>query len=253
MDILNSCLDMRIHLQRCLDVANRFPVANDFAAYAASEDVRTQCSLLAENLRDALIESSSLVSSQLGTEVEDVGAVQGLVGLAKQKWTPVVDKWHQRMNYGAEISSAKLRVLNHSVFDSIQFSMADKVKAVEKSRLPLDESRRLGIVQAGRSRADSDSDDDGSSVKKVRYDEEVYDDRQLYSLLLKTFIAATTCERGALPFKKLQRTQRNVDRKASKGRKIRYVVHPKLQNFTFPIVGPEPDVDSAGLKGSLFK
>jgi hypothetical protein len=35
----------------------------------------------------------------------------------------------------------------------------------------------------------------------------------------------------------LKRRRREVDRKASKGRKISYEVHPKLQNFMFPADG----------------
>ena len=31
------------------------------------------------------------------------------------------------------------------------------------------------------------------------------------------------------------KTRKDVDRRASKGRRIRYVVHEKLKHFTFPI------------------
>ncbi|KAL3777679.1 hypothetical protein HJC23_007655 [Cyclotella cryptica] len=43
-----------------------------------------------------------------------------------------------------------------------------------------------------------------------------------------------------------------VDRKASKGRKIRYVVHPKLVNFTFPIARKEPMIREDVWFKSLF-
>jgi len=50
-----------------------------------------------------------------------------------------------------------------------------------------------------------------------------------------------------------------VERKASKGRKVRYNVHDKLQNFMFPLslsLGMGPDVggiDSEKLFHSLFQ
>ena len=43
-----------------------------------------------------------------------------------------------------------------------------------------------------------------------------------------------------------------VDRRASKGRKIRYTVHPKLVNFTFPLSRPEPIISDDVWFKSLF-
>lgn len=43
-----------------------------------------------------------------------------------------------------------------------------------------------------------------------------------------------------------------VDRKASKGRKIRYVVHPKLVNFMFPVARKEPMISDDVWFKSLF-
>ena len=45
----------------------------------------------------------------------------------------------------------------------------------------------------------------------------------------------------------------NVDRKASKGRRLRYHAHPKLVNFMAPIPAPEPPLDLDSLHASLFK
>lgn len=51
-----------------------------------------------------------------------------------------------------------------------------------------------------------------------------------------------------------KRKKSNVDRKASKGRKIRYTVHAKLQNFMFPIPTiSEMQIDKDRLFGSLFQ
>ena len=43
-----------------------------------------------------------------------------------------------------------------------------------------------------------------------------------------------------------------VDRKASKGRKIRYVVHPKMVNFMFPVARKEPMISNDVWFKSLF-
>lgn len=47
-------------------------------------------------------------------------------------------------------------------------------------------------------------------------------------------------------------TAASVDRRASKGRKIRYTVHPKLVNFTFPLSRPESIISDDVLFKSLF-
>ncbi len=47
-------------------------------------------------------------------------------------------------------------------------------------------------------------------------------------------------------------TAASVDRRASKGRKIRYTVHPKLVNFTFPLSRPESIISDDVWFKSLF-
>jgi protein AATF/BFR2 len=58
--------------------------------------------------------------------------------------------------------------------------------------------------------------------------------------------------------KKYKIKKQNVDRKASKGRRIRYTVHSKLQNFMFPVPYATHNevgfsMDSEGLFTSLFQ
>jgi len=71
------------------------------------------------------------------------------------------------------------------------------------------------------------------------YDPLIYSDRDFYTMMLKDIVqqhgdasakeAATLSKRQARKLK-----ERNVERRASKGRKIRYKVHDKLQNFMAP-------------------
>ena len=105
--------------------------------------------------------------------------------------------------------------------------------------------------------------DNGSKKRRVDYDLEVYDDRSFYNLLLKSFIqsaasggdgqAASMRPDDLAALRKYRRTKAKVDRKASKGRKIRYVVHAKLQNFMFPVTQPEAALDVNRLYQSLLQ
>lgn len=85
------------------------------------------------------------------------------------------------------------------------------------------------------------------------YDKLVFDDSKVYQQMLKEFVAANqaggsgdhAAQRAAqLRLRKQQKSASSknkptVDRKASKGRKLRYQEIPKLVNFTFPISRPE--------------
>ena len=148
--------------------------------------------------------------------------------------------------------------------------MADENRVVEKSRKLLCDSSRLDKdaeeVGADNTQCIDNESANISGKKRDRdstaYDLEVYDDRQFYSMLLKTFISSATAgESGMgkeelLAVQKYKNRHQQVDRRASKGRKIRYIVHSKLQNFMFPIKRrgvDSGDIDSNILFGSLFQ
>ncbi|CAK1354174.1 Protein bfr2 [Cercospora beticola] len=72
-------------------------------------------------------------------------------------------------------------------------------------------------------------------------DDKIYDDADFYGLLLKELleqksadsVAASNIDIG-LQMRRENKTKKNVDTKASKGRKLRYTVHEKLQNYMAP-------------------
>lgn len=76
-------------------------------------------------------------------------------------------------------------------------------------------------------------------------DPNIYDDGNFYQLLLKELVdqrrvESLTAPSGAGDMGKTwvavkeAKTKKNVDTKASKGRKMRFTVHEKLQNFMAP-------------------
>ncbi|KAL1589540.1 hypothetical protein WHR41_01600 [Cladosporium halotolerans] len=81
---------------------------------------------------------------------------------------------------------------------------------------------------------------------KVSEDAAIYDDADFYGLLLKELLeaksasaegstAAANLDLGNMAsMRREAKTKRNVDTKASKGRKLKYTVHEKLQNFMAP-------------------
>ncbi|KAI5371016.1 putative apoptosis-antagonizing transcription factor, AATF leucine zipper-containing [Septoria linicola] len=77
--------------------------------------------------------------------------------------------------------------------------------------------------------------------QRITEDSKIYDDADFYGLLLKELleqksadsVAASNIDIG-FQMRRDNKTKKNVDTKASKGRKLRYTVHEKLQNFMAP-------------------
>jgi len=100
---------------------------------------------------------------------------------------------------------------------------------------------------------------------KIPSDPQIYDDADFYGLLLKELLeakaanndytAAANLDLGSLgSMRREAKTKRNVDVKASKGRKLKYNVHEKLQNFMAPEAIPHgwEERQTDELFGSLF-
>lgn len=77
--------------------------------------------------------------------------------------------------------------------------------------------------------------------QRITEDPKIYDDADFYGLLLKDLleqksqdsVAASNIDLG-FQMRREAKTKRNVDTKASKGRKLRYTAHEKLENFMAP-------------------
>lgn len=79
---------------------------------------------------------------------------------------------------------------------------------------------------------------------KISTDASIYDDADFYGLLLKELLEAKSAQGSTAAanldlsnmnsMRREAKTKRNVDTKASKGRKLKYDVHEKLQNFMAP-------------------
>ena len=81
-------------------------------------------------------------------------------------------------------------------------------------------------------------------------DPETFDDAEFYQTLLREFLEARD-EAGGGALAAGPKQRRTVDRRASKGRKLRYHVHEKLINFVAPVELAAPQF-AAGVFANLF-
>lgn len=111
-----------------------------------------------------------------------------------------------------------------SIVDMLQEHLSNREHLLKRARTP----RSCAPIQA---------------AKGVSEDDKIYDDADFYGLLLKELLDqrnANSATSAIVDFttssdlRRAAKTRKNVDTKASKGRKLRYTVHEKLQNFMAP-------------------
>ncbi|CAK9880778.1 unnamed protein product [Sphagnum jensenii] len=145
-----------------------------------------------------------------------------------------VDRWQRKtqLSTGAAAVKGKLRAFNQSISQQVASVMRDPHKLIERMRLQQSSVHVLGQVIIRFCTA---------SFVSHHYDgnPETFDDSDFYQQLLREFLESSDTlgleGMGLHSMKKLHNKKRKtVDRRASKGRKIRYTVHDPLVNFMAP-------------------
>nr|OQO31814.1 hypothetical protein B0A51_00716 [Rachicladosporium sp. CCFEE 5018] len=161
----------------------------------------------------------------------------------------VLQKWSSKVKANAPtVDSQKSRLNNNvhetTIIDVLNEHLSAPERLLKRAHTP----RSCAPVQ---------------SAKRVIEDLTIYDDADFYGLLLKELLdskssadstAAASVDVGTFSaVRKEAKTKRNVDVKASKGRKLKYTVHEKLQNFMAPEeLGTWGQKQTDELFGSLF-
>jgi protein AATF/BFR2 len=180
-----------------------------------------------------------------------------------------LDKWHRRTvgggggggaggggaSSGRGGGSSSLRLLGQDVSAQVQAVMRDGERAARRAQLPRllaprplcagadpgwREPRAAAAAVAGGGGDGVDNDDEANEEEDAR-DPETFDDGEFYSQLLRELLdgaagggAAAARAAGAAAAAAAaaaKKRRRLVDRRASKGRRIRYHVHEKLVGF----------------------
>lgn len=138
-----------------------------------------------------------------------------------EKWSTTVKKSTTTMNT-RQLGAAKG---SQSLVSVLEDHMLNSDHLVKRTQVP----RSCAPLQA---------------AKKVSEDPSIYDDADFYQMLLKELVDQRTNDSGTTgndnvptvrwTALKEAKTRKQVDRRASKGRKLRFTVHEKLQNFMAP-------------------
>jgi protein AATF/BFR2 len=130
--------------------------------------------------------------------------------------------------------------------------LSDQARLIRRTQLQRSQYQVLGDPKPDLSKVMTDPRSRDKHLE--RHDTEVFDDSDFYSKLLRELIDSGT--RGSVEAANmgrafLKKTKRQVDTKASKGRKLRYDVHAKLVNF-MPAVGLSLPANAEELFKHLF-
>ncbi|KAK9461154.1 apoptosis-antagonizing transcription factor [Lipomyces oligophaga] len=171
--------------------------------------------------------------------------------------TAVLEKWSQRVNAinnlggAGSASGNKFSVLNQSVVNQVEDVLRDQDRLIARTRInrtsPSSESSKAPKfsksstgdekINAGTVARISDS-----TLKQTH--DWIFDDTDFYQILLKDLVDKNMSESSSaasgvnwtIRKPKVKRT--DIDTKASKGRKLRYHVQEKIQNFMPPMPTP---------------
>ncbi|KAJ8717099.1 hypothetical protein PYW08_005498 [Mythimna loreyi] len=159
-----------------------------------------------------------------------------------------IQKWNEktRLATAANVKNAP----TNTVLQQISYILSDKEKLVRRTQLKRSEYDIIGYKK-DISKEEESRDPEGSEINPVSRDRkdndeyipEIFDDSDFYHQLLRELIECKSADisdpvqlsRQWIALQQMRsKMKRKVDTKATKGRKIKYVVHNQLVNFMAP-------------------
>ncbi|KXS97154.1 hypothetical protein AC578_3059 [Pseudocercospora eumusae] len=144
---------------------------------------------------------------------------------AKPERDATIKKWHRKTQdpiVRSQTGGRLKETVQSSIIDVLEEQLSQMDRLIKRTQAP----RSCAPLQ---------------SAQRVTEDDKIYDDADFYGLLLKELLEQKSADSVAVSnidvgfqMRRENKTKRNVDTKASKGRKLRYTVHDKLQNFMAP-------------------
>ncbi|KAG5929145.1 rRNA-processing protein bfr2 [Claviceps africana] len=235
--IYDGLLNLRIRLQKALVAANSFPTVESASdgesePYEAAEEAAMKLLNTISSLREKFATQAnagtkrkrhleiSMSNADIWKQLQEEDAAAA--GFRQDR----LEKWSKKVQSVNMTQVKRLGSQNTSLISALQEQlMVPNNRLVKRTRVP----RSCAPVQLS---------------QKVTEDEYIYDDADFYQVLLKELVDQRTVEgsgaqASAVPTVMVTATKeaklrKQVDRKASKGRKMRFTVHEKLQNFMAP-------------------
>jgi protein AATF/BFR2 len=249
----DKLLETRIQEQKILTKVNSLPVggywgkivnAGDVEVQEAMKDAQTSLKILLNDLQYLellLKEGPDTEPPAKRKKLSEFGcSLQESHKSYKHERNTIIEKWNDKTRIVTGKDS--FASFDTSRLQQIEQILANSDRLIQRTRL-----KRSNYIPVGR----------GNNFQEI--DVDIFDDNDFYHQLLKDLIdrKATSTSDGAemtrqwLEVQKLRtKLKKNVDQKASKGRKLRYDIHKKMVNFMAPIYNTLEDKEET--KNELF-
>jgi len=160
-----------------------------------------------------------------------------------------IDKWNDKTQLASASSksgSGGFAAFELSTLKQIAHILSDKSRLVKRTQLKRSQYQVIGKQHGSHSvisGTTQNDEEEGGCDEDDDHDEEIFDDDDFYHQLLRDLIEKKSSSAGEgdlgqkwLQIQKLRsKSKKKVDRRASKGRRIRYDIHAKLVNFMAPV------------------
>jgi len=258
--IWERALHARIRLQKVMSSAARLPTANACRGLKrAAPDAGEALDALSQMARKTMRSLTALQTALMGN-IDDIrlgerSTIVDVDDALDDVWAKTdagyrayssyrdstCDRWYRKSAVSVGKTSgggsSNLKAFNQSISQQVSSTMRAPTRLIEKSQPP----KRVAPARLGEKPVENASDDenrdetvnvDGLDEGEAR-EPELYDDVDFYEQLLKEFLESgnDAGAAGVPSLSKQVKRRKNVDRKASKGRKLRYHVQEPLVNF----------------------
>lgn len=231
IEIHSQLIESRLLIQRAFttisNVGENIDLPNTEIITSRLNDLFSSLVGTRRTLCSHMFENNSNPEAQLDQEGDEISRLDKEYSTLKESWKSTFNKHHAKVHLQNQSDQKKFKVIQQSFWTQVQNTAR--------------QSSMLG-----------NSNDQNNN----------YDDSKLYHQMLQEYITSSS-EKGKANINiatsaRLKRslskkiTKKDIDRRASKGRKIRYIVHEKLTNFTFPTKRDESILDEDVLFRSMF-
>ncbi|XP_076452514.1 protein Aatf-like [Babylonia areolata] len=239
LDLWDRLMEARIQLQKVLSQVNRLPTRQQSQASEHLSEAGESGDVVTEmicTLHGVLNSPSSPRKRKADVDVDE---------LARESHESLVKTRNTTLTFWDE--KTRLASKKFKSFKSYQTPVVKQVEQILSDRDRL--VRRTQVIR------DSDAPDVCDNP------EEIFDDNDFYQRLLKNLIESKASEESSMSASASQwlevqrlrgrkKKKKDVDTRASKGRKLRYNIHSKLVNFMVP---RDESTWSEDARNELFK
>ncbi|KAF8630743.1 hypothetical protein AX17_005338 [Amanita inopinata Kibby_2008] len=259
--IWDALLDARIRMQKAVAAANRLPKPSDMDVFLRQPECQES---LDKMLREALLLSDELSDLQgyLLTKNDSVSVPPSKRQKLNQEESPDYNKQLEDATtdavaiehaihpflvqtltkWSAKIQAVAPSVLlpsNRNAFSKGRQQAKSVVELIDETNRNHDKLVARTRIRRGKDKRITVSEETEDEDEANEEDSELFDDTDFYQQLLRDIIDSRSSGGGGvddwMTIQKEKKAKKKVDTKASKGRKIRYQVHEKLQNFMVPV------------------